>query len=325
MGGMNNSKLVIDKKVIIFTQTKLQQMIACEIIKKFPVDDVIVIEVDNYRFTLEGRNYFINLYGIKHIFETFNSFKTNNIHLKCDILIGNLLASYSSFFFVSFIQYSRLILMDDGIGTLVLLKHPNYFNTLKKHVFKNVLMRFYYWTVFNSRFKISTDYFDDIKFYYTIYDIKPPMPFEKLTVFKKLIHIIHDKKCFIGQPVVEDGFISGEKYIRFLIDFIGREGDIVYYGHPREHFLENVSIKGLTFYKKDEAVEKYFEEEGAPEYIYSFYSSTLLNLKIQNPELKLTFITNDFAVINKEISNTYKEILVDCGIQEYCHSLTGGK
>jgi hypothetical protein len=285
--------------------------------KEYGFEDTLVIDCRSKDFKIYDRNYYINIYGIRNILKSFVSLKKNNISFECEYLVGNLLTNYNSFFVISAFSYSKLILLDDGIGTPVTLKYPDYYNRLTKHLIKNVLMSILFVIFFGKKFKMTDSYIRDIYFYYTVYNFASEIPSKKISVIGKSSNIILGLKCFLGQPVVEFRHISLKRYIAFLKLLINSEGPLVYYPHPSEHRIAQEKIPGLIVRKNDIAIEKLFLDNGIPEYIFSFYSSTLLNIKEMNKDVNLFFISNDFSITSKEISSYYKELLLKYKINQH--------
>jgi len=312
---------IIKKRVIIFIQTDYQFMCAQEVIKEYGSDDTLVIDCRNKNFEIHDKNYFINMYGISDILKSFKNFKKNKIIFECEFLVGNLLTNYNSYFIISVINYSKLILLDDGIGTPVALKFPNYYNKLFKHLFKNTLIKFLFFLFFQEKFKMINSFIKDISFYFTIYDFKSEIPSKKISIIKNTNNIILGLKCFLGQPVVEFKYLSQKRYNTFLKLLIKKEGPLIYYPHPSEHLIVEEKIPGLKVIKNNIPVEKLFQENGIPEYIYSFYSSTLLNIKEMNKDVNLFFISKNFYTTSKDIGYYYKELLLQYGINEHSISL----
>lgn len=312
---------IIEKKVIIFVQTDLQDLIAQEISKKFEADDILILNIKHYRFTFADKHYLIKLYGFANILKTFFVFRNNGIKFKCDLLIGNLLTNFNSFFIISAFDYSKLILIDDGIGTPVILKHPDYYSSQLKYRIKNILLKITYPLFFKEKFKIIKDFLPDISFYFTIYDFKNDIPSEKIKIFNASTKILYKHKCFIGQPMIELGLISKEKYIGFLNNIIRMEGSITYYAHPSETFLQKIKINGLIFVKNEWPIEKEFEKNGIPEYVISFFSSSLLHLKQENPNVNIFYVPNDLSITSPQIFETYRLFTEQFGIKKYDISL----
>ena len=308
---------VIFKKIIIFIQTDLQLVIAKEIIKKYSQDDVLLLDLRTFSFVVDDKLLFVNLYGFENIRKTFYSFKKNKIKLKCELLIGNLLTSYNSFFLISVIDYSKLILLDDGIGTPVILRHPTYYDYTIKHIFKNFLLKSIFPIFFYKNFKMIKEVFNEISFYYTIYDFKTNFKSEKINIFKDSPVMLKNVKCFLGQPLIEYKLISKEKYILFLEKMIQNEGSIIYFAHPKEYYLKNIQIKGFTFISNDDPIEIFFEKNGIPEYIYSFYSSSLLNLKIQNPNTNFFYVLNNISITKDNIFEEYRILMEEAGMKQH--------
>jgi len=257
------------------------------------------------------------MYGAKNIAKTFFSYKGNSIRFKCDTLIGNLITNYNSYFLISVVEYSKLILIDDGIGTPVILENPNYYSSPFKYKIKNLFLKITSFLILGLKFKLYDDYYDDIKYYYTVYDFKNQIKSEKINIFHKSNKVLVGSKCFIGQPILEFGQISQQAYISFLKKVVKKEGQITYYAHPQEKILENLQLDGLTYIKSKLTIEKNFELNGIPEHVISFYSSSLLNLKMCNPEIRFYYVLNDFSITSKSVFKTYQDLLDRSGIMQY--------
>jgi hypothetical protein len=157
----------------------------------------------------------------------------------------------------------------------------------------------------------------DISTYFSIYKFKSDITVEHINFFDKQLNILSGKKCFIGQPLVEMKLIKKQKYINFLQQVIRKEGDLDYYAHPAEKYLEKQNLEGLTFHKNSIPIEKLFELEGVPEYIISYYSSSLLHIKNQQPAARIFYISNDLTISSLSINNDYEFFLEQAGIEKY--------
>jgi hypothetical protein len=308
---------VVYKKAIIFIQTDLHLAIANKVAEKYKPEDILVLDCRNYSFEYNNKRFFLKLYGYGNVLKTFFSFRKNKIQFRCDELIGNLLTNYNSFFIISVIEYSKLVLIDDGIGTPVILKNPGFYDTILKYRIKNIVLKSAFPVFLQRRFKTIQYFIKDIYKYYSIYRFKSEIPVEHIDIFDKHLHLNKGTKCIIGQPLVELKLIKEEKYLSFLNEIIAREGTVDYYAHPMESFLEKKEINGLIYHKNLVPIEKHFEKTGVPEYIISYYSSSLLHIKSQTPEARIYYIKNDLTISLSSINRWYEMFLEQAGIEKY--------
>lgn len=91
---------------------------------------------------------------------------------------------------------------------------------------------------------------------------------------------------FLGQPLVEDGYVSNDTYLNYIEKFVTEYGhdDIVYVAHPRESsksLNSYLKSKGITKCSFDYPVEIQMMMSGVfPRAVVSFFSSAIDNCRL---------------------------------------------
>lgn len=115
---------------------------------------------------------------------------------------------------------------------------------------------------------------------------------------------------FIGQHLVELGFLSEEEYMSDLNEIIkcyrDRYDVFNYYTHrsESEEKINKISDIGFNVIYLPTSIEKYFYEEKAPTGIFiSFYSTALLNIYLAHRDSNFFFINKVFFLSDRKIKS----------------------
>jgi hypothetical protein len=308
--------------VVAIYQTSFQKKVLEAVLSQhFQNREIALLNLSGSIFQIEnGPPLHTNLYGIGQIVKTIRSLRGNLPVMRCNDLIGSYITSYNGFLFPSIIQFKRLHIIDDGIGTPVIIKHPDYWNKTLKLKVKNMFIN----NLIKRTLKISLSYpsiiLPLISSYFTIYPGSGVMDKRLIPVtIDFFVDKIIQKTVVIGQPVLEYQQISHGKFIKIMSGLVKEYGSIIYYLHPREKISfkpVNEAIEYVVL--KDILVEDYFKKHGLPDHIFSFVSTTLLNLSVNIPRTKLFYIRLEYELNTcKSITSEYYSILEKNGVKEY--------
>ncbi|WP_431110091.1 hypothetical protein [Winogradskyella poriferorum] len=263
---------------------------------------------DNY-----NNVYNIDLNHIKGIFKSIDAIASFP-KLSCDFLIGTHFTGVNCRFFEAFIKYKELHLIDDGIGTPVILKNPNYYWNFPREIFKMNLVRLLVFGKKTRRLKTTKRLISTIAKYYTIY---PSTHFYKNEIeldFLRFDYKLNNKVGFIGMPLVDYGMVTQEYFSKVLISLISRYQKIYYYPDPNEKWIYNQNIEGLEMVEKNEPLETFLKTDGLPKKMYTFTSSALLNIKVADNKLDGYYIR---IPNGGKVREYYYSIFNDFGLKEF--------
>lgn len=281
---MNNHYDIIYVSESGFQQKIIEYLIA----NIYPTKNYLWLKGEGGHFVdNEGRIYNIDLNHVKGIFSSITSiFKFPK--LTCDYLIGTQFTSVNSRFFEAFVSYTELHLIDDGIGTPLILKTPTFFISQPTTILKFALLKIFALMKYKN-VKSASNIIRSLNKCYSIYNINIiGIPIVKINPFSSLnIVVKEDFIGFIGMPLVEYGMLKEEFYLMHLNRIIKHyDKPIKYYPDPSEKLIFKHDIVNLEIIKKNEPLESYVEKNGIPFIVISFVSSALLNLKLLCPQVE---------------------------------------
>jgi len=291
------------------------------------MEDILYLDLRKYHLNIYDNNIEIMMYGSVNILKTFYKLYRSKLVLSCEYLIGNHLTNYNSFLLASYINYNKLILFDDGIGTPVILRNPNYYNLKYTHIFKNIFVKLIYRRIFNKLFLLPDTLVNIIDHYYTIYDKLIPQNINSTTIniYTKKDNSKYSKcTVFVGAPLIDYKYITISEYISILLEIQKNEKYFIYYAHPMEKWFDNIKLEGITFQSYTLPLEFRFLNEGLPSRVIGFTSSTLISLKIICPQLKIYYLHDNYSRVTiKNMIKEYIKILEIYKIEKY--DICGGK
>lgn len=168
-------------------------------------------------------------------------------------------------------------------------------------------------TILGERFISEFEIMQRIKTYFTIYDTSTSLPVKKINPFNtNKTKILFGEVGFIGQPLVEHGVFTEKAYMTQLKKIVSRENKLKYYLHPKEKWYKNQSIEGIEFIKSTSVLEERAQKDGMPEKLISYYSSSLIHLKLCNNSLDMYYIKMDTPKYK-----WLKNVFLENGINEY--------
>ena len=276
--------------IIYISESGFQQKIIEHLITNiYPSKNYLWLKSEEGYF-IDGKNriYNIDLNHIKGIVSSISPiFKFPN--LSCEYLIGTQFTGVNCRFFEAVISYKELHLIDDGIGTPLILRTPTFYRTQPTSILKFNIVKFLV-VVLRLKFTKSTQsLIKSINQYYTIYQFDSlNIPMVKINPFSSNNLIMKEEYIgYIGQPLVEYGMIEQSYYTEHLEKLIKRfNKPIKYYTDPSEKLIVNNTIELFEIAHKNEPLESFIVKNGMPTIIVSFVSSALLNLKLMCPEVE---------------------------------------
>lgn len=303
--------------IIYIVESGFQQKIVDHLIEQiYPNKNYLIIKKSGDGFQLGNQSWqavdFNHGKGILKSFGTVYKFPK----LSCDKLIGTHFTGVNCRFFEAVIKYKKLELIDDGIGTPVILNKTNFYFDQPFSLLKFFILRILLLSVF-LKTKSTKKIIKNVSLYHSVYfkDYQG-LKVNYLDYFKRWASEINTGKIgFIGQPFVEYGFIKEKVMIEILIQIISENNGVLdYFPDPSEKWIYNQTISNLNVVLKDKPLELYFKENGTPEILYTFVSSALLNIKMISPATKGFYI----KVPNQEkYRKPYYALFEKVGAKEY--------
>lgn len=204
-----------------------------------------------------------------------------------NLVVGNLFAQYIQHL-ANRVHAQRIYLLDDGTDTLrvnslrknsahhVVPNRVSFIRWIKDHV----RTAFIDWDI---RQKESVTFFSSYEL-----DVKPGDDYIRNTYAfwrqRSKEAVRRDAVFFLGQPLVEDGYLSTNAYVNLLTEVIKfyQGKSVVYLTHRRETKakLEALKAIGLTVDSFDLPIEVHMLTKELPEELASFFSSALDNSRI---------------------------------------------
>lgn len=304
--------------IIFVYETNFQEKIVTYLIdNKIKNKTFLRIDARNDQIKLPNETIKIDLNSFSGTLKSIKDIFTKKSNLKCNQLVGTFVVSTNSRFFECFIEYEQLVLIDDGIGTPVIIDNPDIKN---KSFLRNITSIISKILTITAGYKLKSvrEILNKIKHYWSIY----PIPTENI-ISKEYINFFNSKTqyasneeiAFIGQPLVETKLMSIQKYWTIIKKIQQQEGLISYYPHPREKFHKDIVLPYVEIKENDSSnttIEEYFLKHGMPKKIISFVSTTLINIKCL--EVKET---ECYYIESEPIKSIYYDTLRKFGIQKY--------
>lgn len=314
-------------KTIAIYETKLQKKIICHFISEGVISEngLLIIDAIGHKVKLMDRTIDLNFNKFSNI---FNSLKNTNelkeLNLECETLVSTHFTGINALFFSSFIKCKQKMLIDDGIGTPVLLLDNSLYNRLFRFQGRFFFIKFALRLLYNIKLLTVQKATLDFSSYYSIYQFENffsnnSYEFRYIEGVNKKYEFITKGIGFIGSPMTEFGLVSEKKYKTFLSTIVNKEGPFTYFLHPDEKNTLNYQIDGVNFVKTNMFIEEYFEKHGVPETLYSFSSSASLNIAAANPKVKIFNIGYESFFRNK--NKIYHQVLNELGIKKSTYTV----
>lgn len=250
--------------------------------------------------------------------------KLRELDLECETLISTHFTGINALFFSSFIKCQEKILIDDGIGTPVLLLDNKVYNRLVRFQVRFSIIRLILFLFYDTKLTTVQKATQNFTKYYSIYNFKKlfsdkPFEFRYIDGVNKKFEILPENVGFIGSPMVDFGLVSKMKFKQLLSEIIDGEGPLTYFLHPNEKKANHFEMEGITFVRPQTSIEEYFEKNGVPETLFSFSSSATLNVASANPDVKIFNI--NFKSFFRNKSHVYNKVLDEFSILESTYTV----
>lgn len=301
--------------VILYYDSHFQKVITEHLLEtQFQNQSTLVIDAIGGSYNIKDKKYPISFNSIKQSISSFSNINSFPKDLSCKILVGSVLTGSNSTFFLSTIKHEEIHLIDDGIGTPVIIKCGDILKVTNWKFRANcILLKLLFLLKGIKKPLSNVEVLKKIDHYYSIYNESNSLPSTKITPFNTNFTTIKGTIAFIGQAFIEYQMMKKEDYISYLQKVRGNR-TLKYYPDPSEKWYENEQIEGIEFQEKGDPLEVRFGKEGIPEHIYTFVSSAILNLKTAFPELNGYFIR---VPKSKKSWKYYYDVLADNGIKEF--------
>ena len=300
---------------IYFYETKLQKRIVDYIINRqlFDNTNYLIIDASGHDLSINGNVYKINFNKINKIFQSLiNLNKIKRLNIIGSVLIGTHITGLNAQFISSNIKANKKIIIDDGIGTPVLLCNPNIFKRKIKYQLRYNISKI---AVFFMGMKLLSvkRLYHELDEYITVYKNLPATVMNNFKVIHidllNVKYIVRNGKVgFVGMPLVDFKIIKQNKFIEFLHIIKNTYGNFEYYLHPDEKFASTLLVEGVDFIKPNNALENYFAKTGLPEKLIGFASSVLLNVSTSiHVKTNLYYVKTN--IYGREYDSLYYKLL----------------
>lgn len=314
-------------KTIAIYETQLQKRTINYFIKNNVIDkdELLIIDATGHEVKLMGQTIKLNFNKFSLTFDSLKNVKElSKLNLKCETLLSTHFTGINSLFFSSFVKCNNKILIDDGIGTPVLLLDNNLYNRLIRFQVRFFLIKLALKLFYNIKLLTVQKSINDFQKYYSIYNLNHLFKnrlfdFKYIDGVNKKLKLLPNTIGFIGSPMVKFNLVSKKRFKQFLCKILNGEGPFTYYLHPDEKKINSYIANGITFVKPNNFIEEYFDKNGVPEILYSFSSSSVLNIASVNPEVKILNIS--FSSFFRNKSKVYSQVLNELNISESKYKL----
>lgn len=314
-------------KTIVIYETQLQKRIINYFIDNGEISNerLLIINAIGHQVKVNKHIIDLNFNKFSKIYTSFrNISKFKEENLVCETLVSTHFTGINALFFSSFIKCKNKLLIDDGIGTPVILLDNQIYKRLIRFQVRFLIIRTILYFFFNTNLLPVKKAVKEINKYYSIYNLeklftKTGIDYKYINGFNKEFVLMSRKIGFIGSPMVDFGLVSENKYMHLLSSILSGEGSFTYYLHPDEKRENLLEIKGISFVKPQVSIEEYFEKHGVPETLYTFSSSASINIAAANPDVKIYYIKFKSFFRNK--SNVYNRVLNTFSIIESIYTV----
>ena len=297
-------------QTIYIYETLFQKSIIDFIVENEESDNsnYLIIDGLNHKLRVNDDCFPINFNKIDRLRTSVQSLNTiKELDLSCETIVCTHFTGINALFLSALIKAKKKVLIDDGIGTPVIIQEPKLFSKKYKYRLRFFLVKtsllFY-----GVRLKNIEQVINSINEYWTVYNsnsMNSNMKIKRIDFFNKSQMILKGKTCFIGAPMMDFGLVSVDSYKQLLQSVGDKFGTFVYYPHPDEKKINDLNIDGIEVKQNNTNIEDAFNQSGVPQTVIGFTSSALLNLSNCKYEDKKPH----FFYIKKEVYGTYKDQL----------------
>lgn len=333
---------IIKYDAVFIYETDFQKNIVHHIIDIYYKNkNILVINAINYpdnnsKLILDGYNYNLNFnVPLKYFFKSFFNLLRFKLHIKTEVLFASFVTGMNSKVWEQIIQYEKLAMIDDGLGTVLELSSNNektarssisFFmkiilfakrlcgfklardEKIESHLGIQMFVENLFLRIKGIKIKDNKKILSSLSYYYSIYNFENiTLKHNFKTVFLKDYYSYHEEKLlpgtvgFIGQELNSLGYqdfrvsLFEKLYKKFMTE-------IYYYPHPREKKLEDIVLPDyVKIIKKNETIDEYFKKNGTPEILVTICSTTILNLLSAGTKSKCFYLKD----INTKYNSAY--------------------
>ncbi len=288
---------------IFIYETYFQKSIIDHLIEKEEVNtaNTLIVDATNHKLKIEGEVFNVNFNKIRMLYSSIKGVRAlKKKNISCETLVSTHITGLNALFLSAFLKATKKILIDDGIGTPVLIQNQNIFKRKLKWQIRFLITKF---LLFLNEIQIKSirNTLSSIDQYFTVYKIKDdlelPFPVYSLNFYENKFKTKLERVCFIGSPLLDFNLCDKASYKELLLSIKEKYGEYKYYLHPNEQIALSFKIKGIEFIKLPNGIEKFFYENDVPGLVIGFTSSVLLNLSSS----KYINVRPQFRYINMEV------------------------
>lgn len=266
------------KKVLVISETNSQRDIVKRIFQTSMSDySVDFMHREENSFQFNGKDYTLNFNRISQWKESIKSLKRlKKFRNDYDSLCGVLFCGHNPLVISSFFRTRELLLIDDGIGTPVILSNPTLKIRSLKFVLKYLILKSILFIFLGMRLKGTNHFKSKFDKYYSIYDAQLFGHLNKKIVYldKKNLNIRKNVTAIIGSPISEFNLIEEECYVS-IVNRLAEKYDVTEYFPHRDEKRKKIESFNLKLHSKD-SFDKEITTNGIPNTIIGFTSSVLL-------------------------------------------------
>jgi hypothetical protein len=266
-------------------ETHFQKSVIDHLIDKDEINtaNILIIDAINHKLKIESEVFNFNFNKIRMLVSSLRALiELKKMNISCETLVSTHITGLNALFFSSFIKAEKKILIDDGIGTPVLLMNHRIFKYKIKFQIRYFFIKSILFFLF-LKLKSIKNTLKTISQYSTVYKKTPTLTkhffiVKHLNFYLMKYEINQGEVCFIGAPLLEFKLCNQQSYEKLLKSVRNKYGNFIYYLHPDEQLVLSLNIDGIKFEKLNVNIESFFYEMGVPKTVIGFASSVLLNL-----------------------------------------------
>lgn len=312
------------KDNIFLFETAAQKKIVQKLINdlNLSVDDYTVFDCSGHNLKFDNYTFIINFNKISLLNKSLiNIFKLKKIiDFKCKKFYSTQFTGINALFWSSIFEAENYILIDDGIGTPVIIIDNQIYDSLWKFRIRFNIIRFVLKLFHNIKLFDVKSTLKKINVYYSLYykffeDKQIPYTLCPVKKLYSITKVAKNVNGFIGAPMIEFGLINKDFYISILKKIISKYGDLNYYPHPDEKEIYSLKdLQGLHLYPNKSPLEFYFQNNSVPDKIFSFSSSCALNIAVCCDEIEIYDI--EYESFSRTKSSIYSRVLGFYGVNK---------
>ncbi|MBN2165703.1 MAG: hypothetical protein JW717_05450 [Marinilabiliaceae bacterium] len=227
--------------------------------------------------------------------------------IECDEFVASFFPGINARILSKYIGHNKKCCIEDGLGTPYNIFFP-------ETIISNISLKIVDY-LYSPKLLKGIDALDEVDVLYTIYgDINSSNLKAKVIYFdfiKKQYPDLTKEIYFIGQPLVLKKLLSVTEYSNMVNKVADKHGRLNYFYHPAEIETKYMFNDSIFCRKVDQNIEEYIKLHQKPKIIISYFSSVLINIKTQYPNIACYYI--DSTLINEKA----KYLLEYFGVQKY--------